>query len=55
MIGPNNNFIFHGFSNFSSNAGLNSLKLQNKGKRCFQFRDGQTITTNFCYVFEFFK
>lgn len=50
MIGPNKNFIFHGYSNFSSSAGLNSLKLLNKGKRYIQFKDGTKISTDFCYV-----
>jgi len=50
MLGPNNNFKFHGYSNFSSSAGLNSLKLLNKGKRVFEFNDGTTITANHCYV-----
>jgi len=50
MLGPNNNFKFYGYSNFSSSAGLNSLKVMNKGKRVFEFNDGTTITSNFCYV-----
>jgi hypothetical protein len=50
MIGPNNNFKFYGYSNFSSSAGLNTLKILNKGKRTFKFKDGQTITSTFCYV-----
>jgi len=49
MIGPNNNYKFYGFSNFASSAGLNSLKLNNKGKRVVEFKDGTTIVTNFCY------
>lgn len=50
MIGPNGNYKFHGYCNFGSNAGLNSLKVTNKGKRNYIFKDGQTITSNFCYV-----
>jgi hypothetical protein len=53
MIGPKNNYKFYGFSNFSSSAGLNSLKILNKGKRFFKFNDGQLITSTFCYVFLF--
>ena len=50
MIGPNGNYKFHGYGNFSSSAGLNSLKILNKGKRNYEFKDGQVITSNFCYV-----
>lgn len=50
MIGPNDNYKFHGHCNFSSSAGLNSLKIVNKGKRTYQFNDGQTISSTFCYV-----
>jgi len=50
MLGPNNNFKFYGYSNFSSSAGLNSLKVMNKGKRVFEFNDGSTIKSNFCNV-----
>jgi uncharacterized protein YwgA len=50
MIGPNGNYKFHGYGNFSSSAGLNSLKILNKGKRTYEFKDGQVITSNFCYV-----
>jgi len=49
MIGPNKNYKFSGFSNFGSSAGLNSLKLTNKGKRFIEFNDGTKIATNFCY------
>lgn len=50
MIGPKNNYKFYGFCNFSSSAGLNSIKVMNKGKRYFEFNDGQLITSTFCYV-----
>jgi len=51
MIGPNSNYKFHGFSNFVTSAGLNSLKLTNKGKRHFEFNDGTKIVTSFCYEY----
>jgi len=49
MTDANQNYKFYGHSNFTSSAGLNSLKLQNKGKRCMEFKDGTKIVTNFCY------
>jgi hypothetical protein len=49
MYGPNNTYKFHGFSNFSSNAGLNSLTVRNKGKRIIEFPDGTIIEYSFCY------
>ena len=49
MYGPNNSYKFHGQSNFSSSAGLNSLKVTNKGKRQVEFNDGTKIEYNFCY------
>lgn len=51
MVGPNKNYIFHGFSNYSSTAGLNSLKLINKGKRFFEFPDGTKISSTQTNVF----
>jgi len=48
MYGPNNNYKFYGYSSFSSSAGFNSIKLYNKGKREFEFKDGTKIVTNFC-------
>lgn len=50
MIGPKGNYKFYGYGNFSSSAGLNSLKILNKGKRTYEFKDGQVITSNFFYV-----
>jgi|LauGreDrversion4_2_1035121.scaffolds.fasta_scaffold174336_4 hypothetical protein len=47
MYGPNNSYKFHGFSNFSSSAGLNSLKVVNRGKRMVEFPDGTKIAFNF--------
>jgi hypothetical protein len=49
MYGPNDNFKYHGYSNFISNAGLNSLKVINRGKRFVEFKDGTIISYNFCY------
>ena len=55
MIGPNDNYKFYGFCNYVTNAGLNSLKIVNKGKRVYEFNDGQFITSDFCYVINYFK
>jgi hypothetical protein len=49
MYGPNKNYKMHGYSQFSSSAGLNSLKLYNKGKRVFEFPDGTVITGSYCH------
>ena len=49
MLGANNNFKLTGYSHFTSGAGLNSLKVYNKGKREFSFPDGTKITSNFCH------
>jgi hypothetical protein len=48
MYGPNNSFKFSGFSHFTSSAGLNSLKLNNKGKRTIELNDGTKVLTTFC-------
>ena len=50
MIGPKNNYKFHGFSQFSAGAGFNSVKVFNKGKRIIEFPDGGKIQTNFSIV-----
>ena len=47
MYGPNNSYTYHGYSNFSSSAGLNSLKVVNRGKRLIEFSDGTNIACNF--------
>lgn len=47
MYGPDNSYVLHGYSNFSSSAGLNSLKVTNKGKRMVEFSDGTKISFNF--------
>src|SRR5690606_11428179 len=48
LYGPNDNYKFYGYSNFTSGAGMNSLKLTNKGKRYVEFKDGTKIFFNFC-------
>jgi len=47
MIGPNKNYKYHGFGNFSAGAGFNSVKVYNKGKRTVEFADGGKIHFNF--------
>lgn len=44
--GPNKNYTMHGYYNYTANAGLNSLTINNVGKKSFIFPDGQTITHN---------
>jgi hypothetical protein len=48
IIGPNNNYRFSGYFNFTSNAWINSMKLTNTGKRCVDFKDGTHIDFNYC-------
>ena len=48
IIGPNNNYKFSGYLNFTSNAWFNSMKLTNTGKRCVDFKDGTHIDFNYC-------
>jgi len=48
MVGPKKNYKYHGFGNFSAGAGLNSVKVYNKGKRIVEFPDGGKIQFNFC-------
>ncbi len=47
MYGPNENYKYYGYSHFSSSAGLNSLKVVNKGKRVIEFKDKTRITFDF--------
>ena len=47
LYGPNNAYKFYGYSNFSSTAGINSMKLSNKGKRFVEFKD-MKIGFNYC-------
>jgi len=49
MVGPKNNYKYYGYSNFSSGAGMNSVKVNNKGKRFVEFNDGTKIMFNFCF------
>jgi len=49
MLGPENNYKYYGYSNFSSGAGMNSVKVSNKGKRFVEFNDGTKVMFNFCY------
>ena len=48
IYGPNNNYRFSGYLNFTSNAWINSMKLTNTGKRCVDFKDGTHIDFNYC-------
>lgn len=49
MYGPNDNYKYHGYSHFTSSAGFNSLRVDNKGKRIVEFKDKTKIMFNFCY------
>jgi len=46
VIGPQQRFTSSGYYVFEAKAGLNSLRINNMGKRRVQFQDGQTITFN---------
>jgi len=48
IYGPNNNYRFSGYLNFTSNAWINSMKLTNTGKRCVDFKDGTHIDFDYC-------
>jgi len=48
MVGPKNNYKYHGFALFAAGAGINSVSVKNKGKRTVEFADGQSITWNYC-------
>jgi hypothetical protein len=48
MIGPKNNYKYHGHCNFGAGAGFNSVKVNNKGKRMIEFPDGGKIHFTFC-------
>ena len=48
IYGPNNNYKFSGYLNFTSNAWINSMKLTNTGKRCVDFKDGTHIDFDYC-------
>lgn len=51
MLGPYGNYKYYGYSNYGSGAGLNSLKVTNKGKRWVEFKDKHKIEFNFCYEY----
>ena len=48
IYGPNNNYRFSGYYNFTSNAWINSMKLTNTGNRFVDFKDGTHIDFNYC-------
>ena len=48
--GPNKSYYYEGYSLFTTSAGLNSLNLQNKGRRSITFSDGLKIEVNFFKV-----
>ena len=50
IYGPNNDWYYCGFSNYSSSAGLNSCSVTNKGKRSIKFKDGTVIKYDFAKV-----
>lgn len=39
-IGPDNNYKYYGYYDYDAKAGMNSVSILNKGKRCFEFKDG---------------
>jgi hypothetical protein len=47
IYGPNNNYIYCGYLNYTSNAWINSFKLKNTGKRYIKFKDGTHVDFNF--------
>lgn len=54
MQGPNKSYIYHGFSNFHSSAGLNTLTLTNSGKRSIEFKDGSKFDFEYSKVRKLF-
>ena len=47
VIGPEESYRYTGYYAFQASAGLNSMTLTNKGRRTFQFKNGQVISVNF--------
>lgn len=47
VVGPNLTYRYIGYYAFEANAGLNSMTLNNKGRRWFEFADGTRIDVNF--------
>lgn len=50
LYGPNKEWYYSGFSNYSSSAGLNSCSVTNHGKRSVRFKDGTFIKYDFAKV-----
>ena len=48
LYGPDNNYKYSGYLNFTSNAWVNSMKLTNTGKRFVEFKDGTHIDFDYC-------
>ena len=46
-MGPEDSYRYTGYYAFEATAGLNSMTLTNKGKRKFEFRNGDSIDVNF--------
>lgn len=47
VYGPGNSYYYCGYSQFSSSAGLNTLYVNNKGKRYMKFKDGVRFDFDF--------
>ena len=47
VYGPNKSYYYCGYSQFSSSAGLNTLYVNNKGKRYMKFKDGVKFDFDF--------
>jgi hypothetical protein len=47
VIGPKESYRYSGYYAFEASAGLNSMTLNNKGRRSFIFRNGDRIEVNF--------
>ena len=50
LYGPNKEWYYSGYSNYSSSAGLNSCSVTNNGKRSVRFKDGTHIKFGFAKV-----
>lgn len=46
IYGPKQNYTYSGYYVFAAKAGLNSLNIQNTGRRQIAFKDGQVISMN---------
>ena len=47
LIGPKDSYRYSGYYDFEATAGLNSMNLVNRGRRTFEFNDGQKITGDY--------